>query len=75
MSRQPEALRLAWLLKDRYGEMVPTSQAAAELRRLHAEISQLRAERPSIDAIYAAWRAVGADVAGLDWQKFVGALS
>ena len=28
--------------------------------------------KPTLDAIYAAWRAVGADVAGLDWAKFVG---
>lgn len=26
----------------------------------------------TLDAIYAAWRAVGADVVGLDWAKFVG---
>lgn len=26
----------------------------------------------TLDTIYAAWRAVGADVAGLDWAKFVG---
>ena len=29
-------------LKDRFGNTVPTSQAAAELRRLHAENEQLR---------------------------------
>lgn len=28
--------------------------------------------KPTLDAIYTAWRAVGADVAGLDWAKFVG---
>lgn len=33
--KQPEALRLADQLKERYGGTVPTSQAAAELRRLH----------------------------------------
>lgn len=27
--------------------------------------------KPTLGAIYAAWRAVGADVAGLDWAKFV----
>lgn len=27
--------------------------------------------KPTLDTIYAAWHAVGADVAGLDWAKFV----
>lgn len=42
MSNQPEALRLADQLKDRFGATVPTSQAAAELRRQHEEIERLR---------------------------------
>ena len=36
MSQKPEAPRLADQLKERYGATVPTSQAAAELRRQHA---------------------------------------
>lgn len=42
MTTQPEALRLADELKERFGNTVPTSQAAAELRRLHAENERLR---------------------------------
>jgi hypothetical protein len=40
-NKQPKALRLADQLKERYGAMVPTSQAAAELRRLHALNAQM----------------------------------
>ena len=44
-NQQPEALRLAAQLKDRFGATVPTSQAAAKLIHQHAEIERLRAER------------------------------
>ena len=44
-AQQPEALRLADQLKDRFGATVPTSQAAAKLIRQHAEIERLTAER------------------------------
>ena len=43
-NQQPEALRLAAQLKDRFGATVPTSQAAAKLIHQHAEIERLRAE-------------------------------
>ena len=41
MSKQPKALELANQLKERYGATVPTSQAAAELRRLHSLNAEL----------------------------------
>jgi hypothetical protein len=52
MSTQPEALRLAEQLKERFGGTVPTSQAAAELRRLHHNNQVLT------DAL---WKACGDD--------------
>lgn len=30
---------------------------------------------PALDSIYAAWRAIGADVAGLEWSKFAALLT
>ena len=33
------------------------------------------AAQPTLDRVYAAWRAVGADVAGLDWSKFAATLA
>lgn len=50
-TEQPLALRLADELKNRFGSTVPTSQAAAELRRLHDllgkanALARIRAER------------------------------
>ena len=41
----PEAIRLADQLKERFGATVPTSQAAAMLRRLHDEVQALTAQR------------------------------
>lgn len=41
MSKQPRAIELADQLKERFGATVPTSQAAAELRRLHAANAEL----------------------------------
>lgn len=45
MNEQPEALRLAELLSTHYNIYVDTVEAAAELRRLHAENEQLRVSR------------------------------
>lgn len=44
MSDQPEALRLADALEGRCGPLLPILPAAAELRRLHAEIESLKEE-------------------------------
>lgn len=41
MSTQHEALRIADQLKERYGATVPTSQAAAMLRKQHELIVQM----------------------------------
>jgi hypothetical protein len=41
--KQPEALRLAALIQSRYGNDI-NDEAAAELRRLHAENEKLRAD-------------------------------
>jgi hypothetical protein len=41
VSTQPEALRLADLIQSRYGNDI-NDEAAAELRRQHAEIERLR---------------------------------
>lgn len=41
MSKQPEALRLADQLRERFGATVPTSQAASLLRSQHALIGEL----------------------------------
>ena len=43
MSNQPEALRLADQLENDYYDGVRIPDAAAELRRLHAEVESLRA--------------------------------
>lgn len=49
MNEQPEALRLAELLSTHYNIYVDTVEAAAELRRLHAEVERLRANlQPSV---------------------------
>ena len=60
MSDKDEALRLAEQLKERFGGTVPTSQAAACLRRQHAEIEALKAENDALlDALrdmYASWQ-------------------
>ena len=41
MTEQPEALRLADVLEDRYIDMSRERQAAAELRRLHSVNAEL----------------------------------
>jgi len=56
MSKQPDALRLADQLKERYGAMVPTSQAAAELRRLHAALAASEASDAESLRMYRAAR-------------------
>jgi hypothetical protein len=45
MSEKPEALRLAYALKERHGANSFEDDAATELRRLHADNERLRAER------------------------------
>jgi hypothetical protein len=55
-NKQPEALRLADQLKYRYGATVPTSQAAAELRRLHAANEELLEQ---CTKALAAWEGTG----------------
>ena len=73
-AQQPEALRLAAQLKDRFGATVPTSQAAAELRRQHEEIQRLRAELAALqeDLRYVAHSGMGScakvHVAPAGWQ-------
>lgn len=51
-----------------------TSDDCALLDRLRKQweyaLSASTQAPQSLDSIYAAWRAVGADVAGLDWTKF-----
>lgn len=49
MSDQPEALRLADRL-DLWGDQGDLLEAAAELRRQHDEIEQLKAERDALKA-------------------------
>jgi hypothetical protein len=45
MNEKPEALRLADALKERHGANSFEDDAATELRRQHAEIERLKAER------------------------------
>jgi hypothetical protein len=52
MSKQPRAIELADQLKERFGATVPTSQAAAELRRLH-EANADMAE--ALESVVADW--------------------
>ncbi len=59
MSTQPDALRLADQLKARYGGTVPTSQAAAELRRQYAEIEFLHRRNDALRQLIAAAQAAG----------------
>lgn len=56
---QPKALRLAKILEDHYF-YVDTNEAAAELRRLHAENEKLRAENSKLQK----WIVGEAQVAG-----------
>jgi hypothetical protein len=48
MSEIPEALRLAYALKERHGANSFEDDAATELRRQHAEIERLKAERDEV---------------------------
>ena len=52
MSKQPNAIALADQLKERFGATVPTSQAAAELRRQHALIAELVEAMVGLDEAY-----------------------
>jgi hypothetical protein len=45
MREIPEALRLAYALKERHGANSFEDDAATELRRQHAEIERMKAER------------------------------
>jgi hypothetical protein len=48
MSEIPEALRLAYALKERHGANSFEDDAATELRRQHAEIERLKADNEAL---------------------------
>ena len=54
MKEQPEALRLADLIQSRYGNDI-NDEAAAELRRLHAENERLQTRYEACDKALRQW--------------------
>jgi hypothetical protein len=61
MTEQPEALRLADLIQSRYGNDI-NDEAAAELRRLHAENASLLEQNTMLDAKLAELERVSAQL-------------
>jgi hypothetical protein len=60
MTEQPDALRLADLIQSRYGNDI-NDEAAAELRRLHAENAGLLEQNTMLDAKLAEMERVNAE--------------
>jgi hypothetical protein len=55
---QPEALRLADELAHGYPLALDAMSAAAELRRLHARVTELEAQAPAVPAVPHGWKLV-----------------